>query len=107
MLLEIKNWKKNFMTIWCGQAVSQFSSSILQFAIVWYLTDKTKSAMVLSAAMFMGFLPQALLGPVVGVFIDRYPRKIIMIVSDLFIAGVSLLLVLFNQGGTIPIWLIL
>ncbi|MEF9840210.1 MAG: MFS transporter [Lachnospiraceae bacterium] len=103
----MKNWKKNFIIIWCGQAVSQFSSSILQFAIVWYLTDQTKSAVILSAAMFMGFLPQALLGPFVGVFIDRYNRKKIMIISDLFIAGVSLLLVFFSRGTIIPIWLIL
>lgn len=55
----------------------------------------------------MGFLPQALLGPFVGVFIDRYNRKKIMIISDLFIAGVSLLLVFFSRGTIIPIWLIL
>lgn len=87
------NWKQNFYTIWTGQAFSQLSSSVLQFAIVWYLTDKTGSAMILTAAMMMGFLPQGLLGPFIGVFIDRYSRKKIMIVSDLFIAAASFMLV--------------
>ena len=41
----MKGWKQNFFTIWAGQAFSQFSSSVLQFAIVWYLTDQTGSAL--------------------------------------------------------------
>ena len=62
-MTDFRNWKKNFFTIWSGQAVSQLTSQMLQFAIVWYLTDCTGSAIVLSAAMMAGFLPQALLGP--------------------------------------------
>ena len=102
-----QNWKKTFYTIWTGQAFSQLSSSILQFAIVWYLTDKTKSGLVLSLAMLVGYLPQGLLGPFIGVYIDRLNRKMIMAVSDLAIAGVSLLLAFASLGGEPKIWLIL
>ena len=102
-----QNWKKVFYTIWTGQAFSQLSSSILQFAIVWYLTDKTKSGIVLSLAMLVGYLPQELLGPFIGVYIDRLNRKMIMAVSDLIIAGVSLLLAFAALGGEPKIWLIL
>lgn len=101
------NWKKNFFTIWTGQAFSQFSSSVLQFAIVWYLTDHTGSAMILSIAMMMGFLPQGLLGPFIGVFIDRYSRKKIMILSDLFISLVSLIMVIAGWMGVLSTWIIL
>lgn len=103
----IGNWKQNFYTIWGGQAFSQFSSSVLQFAIVWYLTDKTGSALVLSGAMMMGFLPQGVLGPFIGVFIDRYNRKMIMIVSDLLIAGVSFFMIAAKQMGVLSTELIL
>lgn len=103
----MKNWKKTFYTIWVGQAFSQLSSSILQFAIVWYLTDKTKSGIVLSLAMLVGFLPQGLLGPFIGVYIDRLDRKKLMIVSDLSIAAVSLVLAVCALGGELPIWLVL
>lgn len=96
---KIQHWKKNFFTIWVGQAFSQFSSSVLQFAIVWYLTDHTGSALVLSAAMLMGFLPQGILGPLIGVFIDRYRRKKIMIISDLVISLASLAMVLAGWMG--------
>ena len=77
---EHRNWKRNFFTIWTGQAFSQFSSSVLQFAIVWYLTDQTGSAMVLTIAMMMGFLPQGVLGPFIGVLIERYKRNRIIII---------------------------
>lgn len=93
-----QSWKQIFYTIWVGQAFSQLTSSILQFAMVWYLTDKTKSGMVLSMAMLVGFLPQGLLGPFIGVYIDRLNRKMLMVVSDLVIAGISLLLALISLG---------
>ncbi|MCP1109905.1 DHA3 family macrolide efflux protein-like MFS transporter [Lachnospiraceae bacterium PF1-21] len=103
----IKSWKKNFFTIWTGQAFSQLSSSVLQFAIVWYLTDRTGSALVLSAAMLMGFLPQGVLGPFIGVFIDRYNRKKIMILSDLLISLASLVMVLAGALGFLTTGLIM
>lgn len=107
MNASVTNWKRNFYTIWAGQAFSQFSSSVLQFAIVWHLTDKTGSALVLTAAMMMGFLPQGILGPFIGVFIDRYNRKMIMAVSDLFIAAASFIMVIAGQMGVLSTELIL
>lgn len=102
----MENWKVKFTLIWTGQAISLLTSSILQMAIVWYLTEKTGSAAVLSAATFIGFLPQALLGTFIGVYIDRYNRKMIMVLADLFIAAVSLALVAAGVWGEIPIPLI-
>ncbi len=85
-----RHWKKNFFTIWTGQAVSKFSSSVLQFAMIWYLTDTTESAAVISFAVFLAFFPLAILSPIAGVIIDRYNRKMIMILSDVLIALVGL-----------------
>ncbi len=97
----MNNWKKTFYTIWVGQAFSQLSSSILQFAIVWYLTDTTKSGIVLSLAMLMGYLPQGILGPFIGVYIDRFSRKKIMAFADLMIAAISLVLVFAAVDGKV------
>ncbi len=101
------SWKKKFTIIWMGQAVSIFTSSVIQMAIIWYLTDTTKSAAVLSLATLIGFLPQAVLGPFIGVLIDRYNRKYIMIISDLGIAGVTMILVFVSSFQALPIWLIM
>ena len=43
-------------------------------------------AEVLAFARIAGLLPQAIIGPFVGVFIDRWDRKKVMIYSDVFIA---------------------
>lgn len=98
----MKNWKKTFYSIWVGQAISQFTSSILQFAMIWYLTASTKSAIMLSLSVMMAFLPQGILGLFTGVYIDRFDRRKIMIWADLFIAAVSLLLIFVTIQGQIP-----
>ena len=72
---KYNNWKLKFYTIWAGQAVSLITSAILQMAIIFYLTEKTGSAMVLSMASLVGFLPYAVFGPAIGVLVDRHDRK--------------------------------
>ncbi|MGL5379949.1 MFS transporter [Clostridium sp.] len=96
---ENKNWQKIFYTISLGQAFSILGSSIVQFAIVWYLTVSTNSAIVLTIATMVSFLPQAILGPFIGTIVDKSKRKYVMIYADLSIALVTLaLLFLFmNQ----------
>ena len=101
------SWKKNFAIIWSGQAVSLFTSAVIQMAIIWYLTDRTKSASILTLATLVGFLPQAILGPFIGVLIDRYDRRKIMIYSDLSIALITLLLALSGFGRELSIILIM
>lgn len=101
------SWKRKFAILWTGQTISIFTSSIIQMAIIWYLTDQTKSAAILSLATLAGFLPQAVLGPFIGVLIDRYDRKWIMILADLAIAFVTLVLVVVGFVEALPIWLIM
>lgn len=105
--MRTQNWKSKFVTLWCGQAVSLLTSSILQMSIVWYMTQKTGSAAVLSFATLVGFVPQAVLGTFIGVFIDRHSRKKIMILADSFIAVLGVVLAASTLFGEIPIWLIM
>lgn len=102
-----ENWKKNFYTMWTGQAISILTSSILQMALIWHLTATTQSALVLSMASLAGFLPNAILGIIAGTFVDRMNRKAIMIGADLFIAAVSLVLTIAALYGDLPVWLVL
>ena len=102
---NLHNWKKRFIIIWTGQALSLFSSAIVQLAIIWHLTETTKSAMVLAIAAVAGFLPQGILGPFAGALIDRSDRKKIMIFSDLGIAAATMILVITGYFIEIPLWL--
>lgn len=107
MMKETTNWKYKFFTIWFGQAVSLITSAILQMAIVFYLTEKTGSAMVLSIATLIGFLPYAVFGPAIGVLVDRYDRKKIMIGADLVIAIAAAALAIVAKYMEPPIWMVM
>ena len=95
---------KKFFVLWSGQAVSMFGSSVVGFALAWYLAQKTHSATILSTAMLASFLPQIVLGPFIGPFIDRWNRKKIMIFGDLATALLTLALVVLFYTNTIQIW---
>ena len=105
--MEKYNWKQKFFAIYAGQAVSLITSAILQMAIIFYITEKTGSAMVLSIASLIGFLPYAVLGPAIGVLVDRYNRKTIMIIADLIIAIAGAVLAFIALYMEIPIWMIM
>lgn len=107
MIKQNSKWKQDFFTIWTGQAISLISSAILQMAIIFYLTEKTGSAMVLSIASLVGFLPYAVFGPAIGVLVDRYDRKKIMIVADLIIAGAGVILAIISLYMELPVWMVM
>lgn len=99
-------WKKTFFTIWAGQAFSILGSSAAQFAVIWWLTIQTGSAVVLAMASMVSFLPMALIGPFAGAWVDRLSRKTVMIAADLLIAAASAVLAAAFLLGTPAMWLI-
>lgn len=101
---QSKHWKKPFMTIAVGQAVSLVGSSAVQFSLIWWLSSETDSALMLSFAGLMAFLPQMLLGPFAGVWVDRLKRKTVIIAADLFIGLVAALFALWFSLGAPPYW---
>lgn len=102
----MSQWKKHFILLWTGQAVSVFTSAIVQMSLIWYITNKTESAAMLTLATLVGFLPRALIGVVGGVYIDRHSKKLVMLLADGWIATVSLILVFVGEFIEIPLWLI-
>ena len=86
------NWKRVFAIIWTGQFLSILTSSIVNFAIVLWLSLETGSAEVLAFATMAALLPQSVLGLVTGIVIDRWKRKRVMIMADSFIAFCTLIL---------------
>ncbi|MGI5916938.1 MAG: MFS transporter [Anaerolineae bacterium] len=80
------HWTVPFFTIWTGQAFSLIGSALVQFALVWWLTETTGSATVLASAVAVALLPGMFLGPFVGALIDRWDRRKVMILSDGLIA---------------------
>lgn len=100
----MNNWKRNFFTLWAGQAVSLLGSSLVQFALVWWLTDTTRSVAVLAMATLVALIPDVVLSPFAGALVDRWNRKRIMIIADGAIAGVTVVLVVLFWTGLIQPW---
>lgn len=102
----MNDWKKKFIIIWTGQLFSVLSSSIAQFSIILWISLQTGSAEVLSFAMIAGLLPQILIGPFAGVYVDRWSRKWTMIGADGFVALCSALMAVLFYIDAMPIWAI-
>jgi DHA3 family macrolide efflux protein-like MFS transporter len=80
---------------------------VVQYAIIWYLTQETHSATVLSVATLLGMIPMVALGPFIGGFVDRLNKKMLLIVPDVVAAGVAIVLsVVGTLSGTFPLWLV-
>lgn len=93
------SWRRTFLIIFTGQAFSLLGSAAVNFALIWWITVETGSAQVLAYAAIASFLPQAILSPFAGPYIDRWDRRLTMIVADLAIAASSIVLIaLFAIG---------
>lgn len=89
-----------------SQTISLFGSSIVAYAIIWYITLKTSSGNVMTVIILCTFLPQILTSVFAGVWADRYSRKKLIIYSDLFISIATLVLAVFFIAGTTSLNLI-
>lgn len=93
------NWKKNIILFILSQLISLFGSSLVQYAIMWYITLSTKSGIMMTISIICGFLPTFFLSPFAGVWADRYNRKMLIVLADSMIAAATLVLaVLFLLG---------
>jgi DHA3 family macrolide efflux protein-like MFS transporter len=99
-----EDWARRFFTIWTGQALSLFGSALVQFSLIWWLTQESGSATVLAIAVMVGMLPQIVIGPFAGALVDRWNRRAIMIAADTTIAIFSLLLAYLFATGMVQIW---
>src|SRR5512145_1578693 len=99
-----ENWAARFFILWTGQALSLLGSQLVQFAIIWYLTQKTQSATALAIASLMGLLPQVLLSPFIGTWVDRGNRRWILIAADTTVTLATLVLVILFANGWVQTW---
>ncbi|MEV7010197.1 MFS transporter [Streptosporangium sp. NPDC051022] len=90
VVLEGRDFRRLFGT----RLVSQFSDGIFQFAVTgfaFFSPEKSTSAAEIATGLAVLFLPYSILGPFVGVFIDRWSRRQILVIAPL-VRGALLLL---------------
>ena len=87
-------WKRQAMLFLISQCITLFGSTLVQMAIVWYVTIQTSSGVWVAAFTVCSYLPQFLVSFVAGVWADRHSRKKLIIGADSLIALVTFLMVL-------------
>jgi len=97
-------WKPLFFTIWGGQVFSLIGSKLVDFALVWYMTETTGSGTVLATGTIVSTLPFVLLGPILGSLVDRWNRRLIIMIADGIVAAFTLLTMALFWSGVIQIW---
>ena len=93
-----------FLVLFSGQAFSLFGSRLVQFALVWHLTELTKSPSVLATASIAALLPQVFIGPFAGALVDRWNRRVVMMIADSLIALSILFLAVMFSVGRVEVW---
>lgn len=102
-----ENWKKKIILFLTSQTLSLFGSSLVQYAISWYITLKTQSGVMMTISIICGFLPVFFLSPFAGVWADRYNRKTLIMLADAMIAVATLSVAMIFLWGYQEIWLLL
>lgn len=106
MFKNIDLWKQQIVRFLLAQTISLFGSSLVQYAIIWYITLSTSSGKMLTISTLCGFVPQILISLFAGIWIDRYDRKKLIMVSDAMIALATGLLMITIVLGYQEIWLL-
>jgi MFS family permease len=84
---------QSFMALWIGQTISFIGDYFYWLAIPIMVEKLTGSSLMVGLSVIFTALPMLLLGPVAGVFVDRWDRKRTMIVADV-LRGLLVLLCL-------------
>lgn len=95
---------RNFRYLWTGQVVSDFGDSLTNLALLITINQLTGSTAALATMLIVLTIPQVTFGLVSGVYVDRWDRKRIMVVSDLLRGLLVLGFVLVRSADMI--WLL-
>lgn len=101
-----EKWNRNIVLFLASQTISLFGSYLVQYAIMWHITLKTQSGIMMTIAIICGFLPTFFVSPFGGVWADRLNRKNLIILSDSFIAIATLVLAVLFLMGYDALWLL-
>ncbi|MCK9571959.1 MAG: MFS transporter [Candidatus Omnitrophica bacterium] len=101
---------RNFFLLWLGQIISQLGDRLGQMALIAFVYMRAPgSAIQIAKILSFTIIPVFLIGPLAGVYVDRWDRRRTMFVCD-FIRSVLILtipLFLFYSKSLVPVYLII
>jgi DHA3 family macrolide efflux protein-like MFS transporter len=93
-----------FTIVWIGQIVSVLASSMSGFGLSIWMFQQTKSVTAMGLMNVSFILPFLLLSPIAGVMVDRYNRKLMMMVSDLAAVTATFAILILQATGHLEFW---
>jgi MFS transporter, DHA3 family, macrolide efflux protein len=93
-----------FTIVWFGQLVSLTGTAMTQFAIALWAWEITGQATALALVGFFAFAPTILFSPIAGALVDRWDRKLVMMISDLAAGFSTIILLLLFLSDNLQIW---
>ncbi|MFK7800401.1 MAG: MFS transporter [Anaerolineae bacterium] len=98
---------KNYRWLWLGQIVSNFGDSLTHFALILLVNSLTDGSTGAIAGLLIAIgLPLATIGLAAGVLVDRFPRRRVMILSDVTRAVLVIGFILYAWLDWQNIWIL-
>ncbi|MDA8440759.1 MAG: MFS transporter [Peptococcaceae bacterium] len=98
---------RNFRLFWFGQVISLVGTWMQVTALQWLVYTLTKSALLLGLLGAAQFGPVMLFSLFAGVFVDRYPKKQMLIFTQSALMAQALILAAFVWFGHVVYWQVL
>jgi DHA3 family macrolide efflux protein-like MFS transporter len=95
---------RGFTMVWIGQVVSLLGSGMTWFALTIWAWELTGQATALALVAFFHFGPTILLSPIAGALVDRWDRKLVMMLSDLAAGLMSVVVLALYATGNLEVW---
>ncbi|MFH1837103.1 MAG: MFS transporter [Candidatus Omnitrophota bacterium] len=97
-------FKRNFFSLWTGQIISEFGDRLNQMALISLVCSKAPGSVIaLAKLLFFIVIPVFIIGPVAGVYIDRWDRKKVMVFSDILRGVLVLFIPVFIHFKLMPL----
>ena len=96
--------RRDFALLWAGGLISIAGDWVLRAALPFFVYARTGSTVATAGMIVAELAPGALLSSAAGVFVDRWDRKRVLVVSNLLQAAVVALLLLVPDGGAL--WIV-
>jgi len=93
-----------FVIICIGQFISFVGTGMTRFATTVWAYQTTGSAEALALVGFFAFAPGIIMTPIAGALVDRWNRKIVMIMADVGAALSTAVLAVLYLSGNLQVW---
>jgi MFS family permease len=96
--------QRNFGLLWCGGLISFIGDWVLFVSLPLYILQRTGSVVAMGTLFIVNILPGLFLGSVAGVFVDRWDRRRVLVITNLMLVPLYSLLLLFNTPDLV--WIV-